>query len=44
MKVVFKVASYVGTGLLGFCLGAYYEKKYLTESASAESDAVKSDE
>lgn len=44
MKMFFKVASYVGVGLLGFAIGAYCEKEYLNNHADAESDAVKSDE
>ena len=39
MKVFFKVASYVGTGLLGFCLGAYFEKEYCKNNGiETESD------
>lgn len=44
MKVFFKVASYVGVGLLGFAIGAYCEKEYLSDHADAKSDAAKSDE
>ena len=39
MKMFFKVASYVGTGLLGFALGAYFEKEYCKEHGTeSESD------
>lgn len=34
MKMFFKVASYVGIGVLAFSLGAYFEKEYCKEHGS----------
>lgn len=39
MKMFFKVASYVGIGVLAFSLGAYFEKEYCKEHGiESESD------